>query len=60
MRSAGKFLSSQNSSQAFQEELAMAQDCLKILNRKPFFKALVSKSACLSMKANLQAHLCDD
>ena len=35
----------------------MAQDCLKILNRKPFFKVLVTKSACLNWKANLKANL---
>ena len=35
----------------------MAQDCLSILNRKPFFKALVTQSSNLAWRAKLKANL---
>lgn len=59
MRSAGKFTDSEGS-KAVEDELTMVQDCLKILHRKPFFKALVTKSACLTLKAKLMANLGDE
>lgn len=35
----------------------MAQDCLKILHKKPNFNRLVTQSACLNWRANLKASL---
>ena len=40
------------------EDLVMAQDCLKILGKKPFFSTLVTRSSGLAdMKASIKANL---